>query len=118
MNNYYVEFTGELKDDSTVQKIFVKQYNRWCDLINSKQQKLNETFDDLWEGDPIEDYSEHEPYMDWMLRRYREILNDSRIKKDILFKYYIDEDLQFYGVGRFGNLKGKKIGFVLKKEEA
>ena len=115
MDNYYVIFTGELKDNTIVQKIFVKQYNRWCDLINSKQQKLNDTFDDWWKGGPIEDYSEHEPYMDWMLRRYREILNDSSIRKDILFKYYIDEELQFYGVGKYGNLKGKKIGFVLKK---
>ena len=115
MNNYYVEFTGELKDNLNVQKIFVKQYNHWCALINSKQETLNNQFDDWWKGDPIEDYLNHQGYMDWMLRRYRETLNGSKLKKDILFKYYIDDELQFYGIGRFGDLKGKRIGFVLRK---
>lgn len=118
MDNYYVEFTGELKNNSNVQQIFAKQYNRWCKLINSKQKTLNDIFDDWWKGDPIEDYSNHESYMDWMLRRYRKILNDSRLKKDSLFRYYIDEDLQFYGIGRFGSSKGKRIGFIIRKEKA
>jgi hypothetical protein len=115
MNNYYVEFLGELKDDQKMQKRFGKHYNRWCKVINEHQSELNDIFDREWKGEPIQDYSECKEYNDWMLKQYKGILKKSGLKKDLFLDYDIDPWLQLYGMGRFGERKGKGISFVLKQ---
>lgn len=115
MDNYYVQFTGELKDDRAIQERYFKHYNTWCNTINEYIPKLNELFDDKWVGEPITDYSENEEYERWMILNYRRILRKSGLGKDLLLKYEIGDELELVGVGRYGSRKGKRISFVLKK---
>ena len=115
MENYHVHFIGELKDDVKMQERFVKRYNKWCNVINEYQEKLNIIFDRNWKGEPIQDYSECKEYNDWMRDMYKDILNRSGLKKDLLLEYYIDDELQLYGAGRYGKRKDKIIYFVFRK---
>ena len=114
MNNYYVEFLGELKDDVKIQNRFVKHYNKWCNTINQYQEQLNDMFDRQWKGEPIENYAECKEYEDWMLEQYRYILKKSWMHKDMVLEYDFKE-LQLYGIGRHGKIKGKEISFVLRR---
>lgn len=115
MDNYYVEFLGELKDDQRIQNRFVKHYNKWCNTINQYQEELNQKFDEQWKGEPIQDYSKCEEYEDWMLKHYRYILKKSGMKKDLFLEYEIGNELQLIGFKRHGERKGQTISFVLKR---
>ena len=46
---------------------------------------------------------------------YKDILKRSGLKKDLLLEYYIGDELQLYGAGRYGKRKDKIIYFVLRK---
>lgn len=115
MNNYYVEFLGELKGDPRIENRFVKHYNKWCNTINQYQEELNRMFDAQWKGKPITNYAENEEYETWMLKQYRYILKKSGLKKDLFLEYEIDNELQLFGVKRHGRRKGQRISFVLRK---
>ena len=115
MDNYYVEFLGELKDDQRIQNRFVKHYNKWCNTINQYQEEINQKFDEQWKGEPIQDYSKCEEYEDWMLTHYRYILKQSGMKKDLFLEYEIGNELQLIGFKRHGERKGQSISFVLRK---
>lgn len=115
MDNYYVEFTGELKGDHKLENRFVKHYNKWCNTINQYQEEINQMFDAQWKGEPITDYAEIEEYEIWMLKHYKYVLKKSGLKKDLFLEYEIDDELQLVGIGRHGDRKGKRISFVLKR---
>ena len=116
MNNYYyVDFSGELKDDQKIQNRFVRHYNKWCNTINQYQEELNRMFDEQWKGKPIQDYSKCEEYEEWMLKQYRYILKKSGLKRDLILDYEIDYELQLIGFKRHGKRKGQWISFVLRK---
>lgn len=115
MDNYYVEFTGDLKDNQFLQRRFFKQYNKWCDVINGHISELNESFDKNWDGEPITNYVENEEYQNWMLSNYRRILKESKLDKDMYMQYEIGEELDLIGIGRLGHIKGKRLGFVIKR---
>ena len=83
MSYYYVEFTGELKDNRMVQKRFMKHYNQVCNIVNEHIPSWNEEFDNNWTGQPIEDYFECKEYNEWMLSKHKETLSEYDMKKDL-----------------------------------
>lgn len=114
--NYYVEFTGELKDDVFIQKHFVKQYNKICNYANEMIPIWNAKFDnEVWDGEPIEDYLENEAYNKWMKSRHVILLIKKKMRKDMFLTYTYDDELQLIGTGRYGKRKGKTISFILKE---
>ena len=115
MDNYYVVFLGELKDDQKIQSRFAKHYNKWCDIINAHIEELNDTFDRQWKGKPIQDYWENKEYRNFMEASYRDILKRSGMDKDLFLDYEIDNELQLFGIKRHGKRKGQTISFVLKR---
>ena len=115
MDEYYVEFLGELKDDLKAKKRFFKHYNKWCEIINERIPELNETFDKNWTGKPITDYAECEEYDYWMVLNYESILRKSNMHRDLFFDYEIGDELQLIMIGRYGDRKGKRLEFVLRK---
>ena len=115
MDNYYVEFLGELKGDKKIQNRFVKHYDKWCDTINQYLEEINQKFDAQWKGEPITDYAELQEYHDWMLKHYKYILKKSGLKNDLVLEYEIGDELQLIGIKRHGNRKGSQISFVLKR---
>ena len=64
---------------------------------------------------PITDYAEIDEYQDWMMQNYKDILRESKMDKDLVLEYDVDDYMQLYGIGRYGKLKGKMISFVLRK---
>lgn len=115
MDDYYVEFIGELKDDQFLQGKFFDHYNAWCDVINSHLERLNDEFDKNWSGEPIQDYWNNSEYHDWMLNNYRRILVECGLNVDLFMQYEIGEELELIGIGRWGRSKYKRLSFVLKK---
>lgn len=115
MDNYYVEFVGELKDDKMVRERFARHYNKWCKVINAHLEELNALFDKEWKGEPIQNYGSSKEYNDWMILQYKDILKQVGMNKDLLLKYDFDDEMQLYGIGKYGVQKGKRISFIVKK---
>lgn len=115
MNNYYVEFLGELKNDRNIQQRFGGHYNKWCDIVNNHIEDWNLKFDEQWTGKPIEDYSENIEYQKWMLDHYRALLQEVKMDEDLMMNYKIDDEMQLYGIGKYGEKKGKQISFIIKR---
>ena len=115
MNNYYVQFLGELKDDQKIQQRFADHYNKWCDIVNDHIEKWNLEFDKQWTGKPIEDYLENAEYQKWMMDHYTALLREVKMDQDSVLNYEIDCYCQLHGIGKDGELKGKRINFVLRK---
>ncbi len=113
--NYYVEFVGGLKDDKVIQKIFAKHYNKMCEYTNEKLPEWNAKFDEIWDGEPITDYSENKAYQKWMHYHYNVELANRKMNKDMFLEYNYDENLQLVGTKRHGKNKGQTISFVLKR---
>lgn len=115
MDNYYVEFIGELKDDQEIVERFAKHYNNVCDIVNAKIAEWNKEFDEQWNGEPIKDYSKNEEYQEWILKQYKHTLVKEKMDVDDLLRYWYDDECQLYGIGKHGNIKEKRIKFVLRK---
>ena len=113
--NYYVEFTGELRDDYAMTNRFFKHYNKWCDKINDEIERLNKEFDDNWKGKPITDYSQVPEYDQWMVSNYRSILKKNGMDKDLFLNYRFFDEENLFAIGVSCKLKVKRLGFVLKK---
>lgn len=115
MNNYYAEFIGGLKDKQNMQKRFMNHYNKWCDIVNEHIADWNLIFDEQWMGEPIEDYSENIEYQQWMLDHYKTLLQEVKMDKDLMLEYCIDDEMQLYGIARYGKRKGEQISFIIRK---